>query len=126
MGPRLQTCPHCGAALPHVHDAFCPECAEPLDEPPSRPAPQEVKQSGAPEGAPLSGPGLAYSPLAHAALVVGVLFALIGCVVSAVWAVVSVGRGDWGTALLVCPISFFLQLALAVVFLRVMDLKPPA
>jgi hypothetical protein len=32
------TCPHCGFRLPAVVDAFCPECREPLDEPPEQPA----------------------------------------------------------------------------------------
>ena len=34
MGDALQACPHCGATLPYVRDAFCPECDKPLDEPP--------------------------------------------------------------------------------------------
>jgi hypothetical protein len=29
-----ETCQHCGATLPTVVDAFCPECRRPLDEPP--------------------------------------------------------------------------------------------
>ncbi len=28
-------CPHCGASLPIVLDAFCPNCRQPLDEQPS-------------------------------------------------------------------------------------------
>jgi hypothetical protein len=28
-------CPHCGAQLPGVADPFCPECRQPLDEPPA-------------------------------------------------------------------------------------------
>jgi hypothetical protein len=28
----MTECPHCGAGLPAVVDAFCPECREPLDE----------------------------------------------------------------------------------------------
>ena len=125
MGPDLQACPHCGAALPYVRDAFCPECAEPLDDPsvegapPSRPG---FAYSSL-EGAPLSRPGFAYSPLARVALLVGVLFSLIGCVAVGVWAMVSVAQGNWVTGLLVCPICFFHELAFAVVFMRVMDLK---
>src|SRR5262245_28594933 len=30
----MTNCPHCGAALPAVVDAFCPECRRPLDDPP--------------------------------------------------------------------------------------------
>ncbi len=29
----MTECPHCGAALPSVPDAFCPICRESLDEP---------------------------------------------------------------------------------------------
>ena len=32
-----EVCPHCGERLPIVVDAFCPECREPLDEPPAQP-----------------------------------------------------------------------------------------
>jgi hypothetical protein len=31
------TCPHCGARLPPVADAFCPACRGPLDESPAAP-----------------------------------------------------------------------------------------
>lgn len=31
MSNELQTCPHCGVALPAVQDAFCSECRNPLD-----------------------------------------------------------------------------------------------
>jgi hypothetical protein len=30
-------CPHCGASLPVVRDAFCSACLESLDEPPAQP-----------------------------------------------------------------------------------------
>lgn len=37
-----ERCPHCGAALGTLRDAFCSECREPLDEPPpGLPAAQE-------------------------------------------------------------------------------------
>lgn len=32
------TCQHCGAKLPQIADAFCPECRGALDEAPARPA----------------------------------------------------------------------------------------
>jgi hypothetical protein len=126
MRAEPQACPHCGAALPYVRDAFCPECNQPLDEPPRGAAAPEGKPLGGSEGARPPGAAFAYSPLAQAALVVGLLWAVIGCVFAAGWAVVSVVQRDWLTGLVVCPICFFLQLALVVVFLRVMDLKPPA
>jgi hypothetical protein len=30
----MDTCPHCGASIPPVRDAFCQECLQALDEPP--------------------------------------------------------------------------------------------
>ena len=30
----MDACPHCGASLRPVHDAFCNECRQALDEPP--------------------------------------------------------------------------------------------
>ena len=33
----MLTCPHCGAKLFGTNDPFCPECREPVDEPPARP-----------------------------------------------------------------------------------------
>jgi hypothetical protein len=126
MAAELEACPHCGATLPYVRDAFCPECEQPLDEPPHAAAAPRDKPLGTPEGAPPPGAGFAYSPLAHLALGVGLLWALIGCGATVVWAVVSVTRRDWVTACVACPICFFLELALVVVFLRVKDLKPPA
>lgn len=36
MAGELSACPHCGAALPYVQDAFCSECRNPLDAPPKR------------------------------------------------------------------------------------------
>jgi hypothetical protein len=30
----MDTCPHCGASLPAVRDAFCQECFQALEEPP--------------------------------------------------------------------------------------------
>jgi hypothetical protein len=43
------SCPHCGASLPAVGDAFCPECHEALDEPPTAPrasGPAQPAQAG--------------------------------------------------------------------------------
>jgi hypothetical protein len=30
----MDQCPHCGASLPAIDNAFCPECRNALDEPP--------------------------------------------------------------------------------------------
>ncbi|MBY0457412.1 MAG: hypothetical protein K2V38_08755 [Gemmataceae bacterium] len=44
----VNTCQHCGAKLPRVVDAFCPECRGALDEAPARPA---SPVAGTPTGA---------------------------------------------------------------------------
>jgi hypothetical protein len=44
-GRSMDTCPHCGASLPPVRDAFCQECFQALDEPP-----QGSSASDAPAG----------------------------------------------------------------------------
>src|SRR4051794_5566635 len=62
-----QTCPHCGAVLPAVKDAFCGSCGEPLDGPsdPSPPPSLRIEK-------PAPGP----SPLRYA-LAVMIFFALM-------------------------------------------------
>jgi hypothetical protein len=37
-----ENCPHCGAPLPVVPDAFCPICRERLDEPPEPVVPRSA------------------------------------------------------------------------------------
>lgn len=32
----MHLCPHCGASLPPIRDAFCPECGQELDDLPSK------------------------------------------------------------------------------------------
>jgi hypothetical protein len=54
MGP---SCPHCGAALPAVADAFCPECRSPLDAPPPAPS-WPPRPAEAIQAAPDAGPRL--------------------------------------------------------------------
>ena len=46
MSQELQACPHCGAALPYVRDAFCSECRTPLDELPADVAGSNAAASG--------------------------------------------------------------------------------
>lgn len=43
--PAKGTCPHCGAELPPVDDAFCNTCFEPLNEPPETPRTEEEKRA---------------------------------------------------------------------------------
>ncbi len=96
--------------------AFCPKCSGVMDTaavacphcgyafPPADPNPRD---------------GLAYSPLANLALIVGILAAGLGCVVAVIGTIIALVTGQWGTALVVGPLAFFLQLAMLVVFMRV-------
>jgi hypothetical protein len=67
-----------------------------------------------------------YSPLAEAALVVGQLVAGLGCVLALGGTIVALISGNWLAALVQGPLTFFVLLALLVVFLRVQDLRPSA
>ncbi|HEV3081287.1 MAG TPA: zinc ribbon domain-containing protein, partial [Gemmataceae bacterium] len=41
-----EACPHCGAALPPVRDAFCSECGNDLDEAPATSLPRREPDGG--------------------------------------------------------------------------------
>jgi hypothetical protein len=56
--------------------------------------------------------GIAYSPLADLALVVGIVAAGLGCIAALIASVVALMNGQWSTALVVGPLAFFLQLAM--------------
>jgi hypothetical protein len=101
-------CPECGGEMDAAAPA-CPRCGYDFPQPPEPPAP----------------PGLAYSPLAEVALVVGIVAAGIGCLLAIVAAAVALVQGEWGRALIVSPLAFFLQLAMLVVFVRVRRIGPP-
>ena len=70
----MRACPHCGVALPAVVDAFCPECREPLGEPPE---PRAATGAGAPAGGGASPRRVAWPKVAIGlGAAVGVLGAL--------------------------------------------------
>ncbi len=50
------TCQHCGAKLPRVVDAFCPDCRGRLDEPAARPAPPAAAESSVAKTEPPTAP----------------------------------------------------------------------
>jgi hypothetical protein len=75
---------------------------------------------------PLDGPepftprrDFAHSTLANIALIVGMIAAGFGCAGTVLGLFVSISNGEWFNALVICPIAFFLQLAMLVVFVRV-------
>jgi hypothetical protein len=47
-GSAGESCPHCGARLPTVRDAFCPDCFGPLDEGEPESLPAGTEESSAP------------------------------------------------------------------------------
>jgi hypothetical protein len=63
--------------------------------------------------------GFEYSSLADLALVISTIAAVIGACGALLGAVVAILQGQLLQGLLLCPIAFFIQLGLVVVFLRV-------
>jgi hypothetical protein len=95
--------------------AYCPKCDVPLDT-------NAVVCPNCgydfPPGNPVSR-GIAYSPLANLALLIGIIAAGFGCLVTVIATVRALLNAEWGVALVVGPLAFFLQLAMLVVFVRV-------
>src|SRR5947207_3094587 len=92
----METCPHCGVRLPHVVDAFCPDCFAALDEMPARSA--AARKSEAPaEGSALGGlTGLLPMLSGFGVVFVGVAAAM---------------RGQWGEAVYMGSVGMVLILA---------------
>lgn len=103
-------CPQCRGEL-EATAAACPHCGYdfPLRDP-------ELLRPPA--------PGIAYSRFADVSLVVGIVAAGLGCVVTGVGAVVALGRGNLWDGLVVAPFQFFVLFALLVVFVRVQRIGP--
>ena len=97
-------CPKCGGQM-DTAGAVCPHCG--FDFP---------KENGR-----RARRGLAYSPLANTALVIGKIVAAIACVVSVIGCLMSLLAGHLVDALIRGPIAFFLCLAMFVLFVRACD-----
>jgi hypothetical protein len=69
-------------------------------------------------------PGFAYSRPAEFCLGIGTLIASVGCVAATIASVGAIYSGAYLMGLVVGPLSFLFQLAMAIVFLRVRDLRP--
>jgi hypothetical protein len=96
-------CPKCNGVM-EATQAVCPHCGYDF-----APAPGAHRK------------GLAYSPLADVALLVGTFVAALGCLGALYGMVVALWWGEWLTGLVICPVLFLYQLALLVVFVRAQD-----
>ena len=94
-------CPKCKGVLDAAAIA-CPRCG--YDFPPGNPDPRR---------------GIAFSPIANLALIVGTVAAGLGCGAAVIASIAALINGQWVTALVLGPLAFFLQLAMLVVFVRV-------
>jgi hypothetical protein len=81
----VEACPHCGATLPTVVDAFCPECRAALDEQPVRPTGDGEAADGA---GPASGRRVGWPKGATA----------LGAAVGVLWAFTRSGAAGAGPA----------------------------
>ncbi len=104
----MATCPQCRGEMKTL-DLVCPHCG--YDFPPSEPSdPQGLRREG-----------IEYSALADIALLISALAAALGCVASLWMIAVSLfATQRWIDALVLYPLTFFLQLGMLVVFLRTM------
>ena len=99
----MANCPKCKAEMGE-REAVCPKCG--YDFPPT-------------PDASLTREGIAYSPWADIALMVGAVVAAIACVGCAIGALYTLFHGEFWAALVTLPVQFFLSLAMLVVFLRI-------
>jgi hypothetical protein len=93
-------CPKCKGMM-EATQAVCPHCGHDFAPPP-----------GEHRGGP------AYSVVADIALLVGTVLAALGCLASLIAMAIALWHQEWLTALVYCPVAFFYQLALLVVFVR--------
>ena len=107
---QIAHCPKCHGEM-NVLDVVCPHCGYDFPDPPS-----------AENDPALARTGIAYSAWAEIALSIGSVAASILCVGSAVGSIVAIFSGQFFQGLVAGPLSFFLSLAMLVVFIRVQKL----
>jgi len=105
--------------------ARCPKCKEPVDAKASkceacgedftRAFPLEEHTTGEFDRS------LVHGPVGDFALKVGQFASMMGATITVVGVIFAVQGGQWFNALVVCPLMFFFQLAMYVVFRRVED-----
>ena len=99
-------CPQCQAKI-GATAAKCPSCG--YDFPGAGDEPEPKRE------------GIAYSALADIALMVSGVAAGLGCLAAVLGCIEALILGQWLVGLVVCPIAFFLQLGMLVVFLRIQN-----
>ena len=99
-------CPKCAAEMEY-RDTVCPQCGYDF--------PAEPVKS-------LRRTGIAYSVWADVALMVGGVASGLTCVLDLLVGIALLVQRQYFEALIVCPLVFFLSLAMLVVFLRVQKL----
>lgn len=99
-------CPECKGEM-GAAEIVCPHCGYDFPAPPTDA--NSRKQ------------GLAYSFLADIALMISMISAALGCIGVLIVALIALLQGQFIAALAICPIAFFLQLGMLVVFLRIQN-----
>lgn len=112
----MATCPQCKGEM-GATQAICPQCG--YDFPPQ--SPPRFNSLGLANN-PKDKRGIAYSPLAGCALSIAMLLTGIGALASLVGAAVFILAGKYAEGFIQAPLSFFLSLALFVVFRRIADM----
>ena len=100
----MAICPKCNATIGQT-DVRCPECGYDFPD-----HPRNVPRTG-----------LAYSAIADIALIVGGIAAGVGCIRAIIAAIVATMNQRWWDAFFVAPVSFFLCLAMLIVFIRIQN-----
>ncbi len=100
----MSICPKCDATIGQT-DVRCSECGYDFPDNPTN-----VPRTG-----------LAYSAIADISLMVGGIAAGIGCVLAIIAGIGATINQEWWDAFFVAPISFFLCLAMLVVFIRIQN-----
>ena len=95
-------CPKCNGVM-EAREIVCPHCG--YDFPPE-PSITQIKR------------GIEYSALADIALGIGAVAASFVCIGSVLGSLIALVQGQFVNALVYGPISFFLSLAMFVVFIR--------
>ena len=112
----MATCPQCKGEM-GATQAICPHCGYDF---PLQAAPRFNSLGLA--NNPGNKRGVAYSQLAGCALTIGMMLTGTGAVVSLAGIVVLTLTGNYARGLIQAPLSFFMSLALFVVFCRVADM----